>query len=217
MDAIRWDGQALELLDQRALPTEERWLRLTHVDEVASAIRDMVVRGAPAIGITAAYGLVLADRGGVDRPTASERLLAARPTAVNLRWALERMADVGDAEAEAKAIHAEDIELNRAIGAHGAPLLDGKVITICNTGSLATGGHGTALGMVRSALEAGRNVHLYALETRPYLQGRPADRVRVQEGRHPLHAGHGLDGRSAAAARRHPRLRRGLRPGGRQR
>ncbi len=171
MDAIRWDGQALELLDQRALPTEERWLRLLHVDDVAGAIRDMVVRGAPAIGITAAYGLVLAERDGVDRPAASERLLAARPTAVNLRWALERMADATNAEAEAKTIHAEDIELNRAIGRHGAPLLDGKVITICNTGSLATGGHGTALGMIRSAIEAGRNVHVYALETRPYLQG----------------------------------------------
>ncbi|MEN0063441.1 MAG: S-methyl-5-thioribose-1-phosphate isomerase [Myxococcota bacterium] len=171
MEAIRWDGKALELIDQRVLPTEERWLRLEHVDDVAGAIRDMVVRGAPAIGITAAYGLVLAERNGVARADASERLLAARPTAVNLRWALERMADIADLEAEAKAIHAEDIELNRAIGRHGAPLLEGKVITICNTGSLATGGHGTALGMVRSALEAGKRLHLYALETRPYLQG----------------------------------------------
>lgn len=171
MDAIRWDGEALSLLDQRALPTEERWLRLTQLGDVVAAIRDMVVRGAPAIGITAGYGLVLAERQGVGRPTASEQLLGARPTAVNLRWALERLADVGDLEAEAKAIHAEDIELNRSIGRHGAALLDGKVLTICNTGALATGGHGTALGMIRSAREAGRDVHVYALETRPYLQG----------------------------------------------
>ena len=172
MESIRWDG-TLSLLDQRLLPHRAAWLRLTTPEEAAAAIRDMVVRGAPAIAITAAYGLALAVATGADRRAASARLLAARPTAVNLRWALERLAAVPDAlvEAEAIAIHAEDLAINQALGAAGAPLLDGGVLTICNTGALATGGWGTALGMVRSARAAGRDVHVYALETRPYLQG----------------------------------------------
>jgi methylthioribose-1-phosphate isomerase len=173
MESIRWTGESLLLLDQRVLPGTERWLTLTSAEAVAAAIRDMVVRGAPAIAITAAYGLALAVAAGADRAAAAATLLAARPTAVNLRWAIERLADVPDeaVEAEAIEIHREDLDINRRLGGFGAPLLDGGVITICNTGSLATGGWGTALGMVRSARAAGRDVHVYALETRPYLQG----------------------------------------------
>jgi methylthioribose-1-phosphate isomerase len=169
------DGPALELLDQRRLPVETAWVRCTDGVQVAAAIRDMVVRGAPAIGVTAAYGLALAASIGQDRATVRAALAGSRPTAVNLRWALERMdrccAQGRDPLAEARAIHAEDVENNRTMGAHGAALLDGGVLTICNTGTLATGGHGTALGVVRSARSAGRSVHLFACETRPYDQG----------------------------------------------
>ena len=173
MEAIRWTGSQLQLLDQRRLPEETVWCTVQTWQQAASAITQMVVRGAPAIAITAAYGLALAVRAGADRSEAAAALGAARPTAVNLRWALTRLADVPDAQvaAEAQAIHAEDLHINQALGAHGAPLLSGGVLTICNTGALATGGHGTALGMIRSAIAMGRTVHTYALETRPYLQG----------------------------------------------
>ena len=114
MESIRWTGEALALLDQRVLPLEERWLTLNTTDEVAAAITAMVVRGAPAIAITAAYGLAMAVAAGEDRADAAARLLAARPTAVNLRWALERLAPIPDAQvlAEAKAIHREDPTAN---------------------------------------------------------------------------------------------------------
>ena len=173
MESIRWTGTHLELLDQRRLPLEEVWLPLHTHEAVAQAITDMVVRGAPAIAISAAYGLALALRSGADRTAAAAHLLAARPTAVNLRWALERLAAAPDAqvEAEAIAIHQEDLAINHAIGEAGAPLLSGGVLTICNTGALATGGWGTALGMIRTAHAQGRDIHVYALETRPYLQG----------------------------------------------
>ncbi len=173
MEAIRWDGGTLSLLDQRALPQESTWLDITTWEKTADAIRDMVVRGAPAIAITAGYGMALAIQAGAKRDTAAAGLLAARPTAVNLRWALDRLSTIADEaiEAEAQAIHAEDLAINQSIGRHGAPLLSGGVATICNTGALATGGHGTALGMIRTAVAQGRDIHTYALETRPYLQG----------------------------------------------
>ncbi len=177
--AIRWSEGRLELLDQRRLPTRTEWVTCRRAEEAAEAIADMVVRGAPAIAIAAAYGMALAARAGDDLDVARSRLAHARPTAVNLRWALERIDSVvargGDLPerllAEALAIHAEDVAINVHLGSHGAALLDGGVLTICNTGALATGGHGTALGMVRSALAAGKRVHLYACETRPYDQG----------------------------------------------
>ena len=173
MQAIRWDGQALHLLDQRALPTQEHWIKIQTWEEAAQAISEMVVRGAPAIAITAAYGLALAVRSGSDRKKAAQGLSAARPTAVNLQWALDRLSALKDRELldEAIHIHQEDIRICQAMGAHGASLIHDGVITICNTGSFATGGHGTALGIVRSAIAQGQSVHVYALETRPYLQG----------------------------------------------
>ncbi len=169
VEALRWRGDALELLDQRLLPREARYLRCESAAQVAQAIRDMAVRGAPAIGCAAAFGIVL-DRGD---PRAFEVLAKSRPTAVNLFWALERMRAASDLEAEAQAILREDVAANRALGRHGAALLpDGaRVMTHCNTGALATAGHGTALGIVRSAIEAGKRVSVIANETRPYLQG----------------------------------------------
>ena len=188
---MEWSDQGLRLLDQRYLPGREIWLTLEQSDQVAAAIRDMVVRGAPAIGIVAAYGVVLAAKGasGTGGPggieairEAMKQLGASRPTAVNLRWALERMDAVLDAHAddpvtallgEARMIHDEDIRANRRMGQLGAELIEPgeSVLTHCNTGALATGGYGTALGVIRSAWESGKLVQVYADETRPWLQG----------------------------------------------
>ena len=188
--AVAWEAGRLRLLDQRLLPDQESYLTLETPEAVAEAITDMVVRGAPAIGITAAYGVVLAARRAYAAAPADwrerlrpdlERLAASRPTAVNLFWALERMerafaAVEGDPEpallAEAQAIHQEDIAANHRIGALGAELIDGGgVLTHCNAGALATGGYGTALGVIRSAWAGGRVEKVYADETRPWLQG----------------------------------------------
>jgi len=172
---IRFDDEGLHLLDQRYVPADVRWVTLRTAAETADAIRDMVVRGAPAIGITAAYGMVLAHRAGEPLEAAAERLLAARPTAVNLRWAVEEMlaADSDHLEATARHIHEDDIARCRSIGGHGAEQLPegATVYTHCNAGALATGGWGTALGVVRSAWERGRLQRVFAGETRPYLQG----------------------------------------------
>jgi methylthioribose-1-phosphate isomerase len=168
------DGK-LRLLDQRKLPAEEIWLEYTDYREVARAITDMVVRGAPAIGCAAAFGYALGALAGADRKVVYETLRATRPTAVNLFWALDRMARVADADvlAEATAIWQDDIERCLAIGRHGARLMPdrGTVLTHCNAGALATGGYGTALGVIRAAREAGKQIAVYADETRPFLQG----------------------------------------------
>ena len=187
----RWTGDALALLDQRALPERVRWLECSSAGEVARAIREMVVRGAPAIGISAAYGVVLAARRAWTEQPGRWReameddlatLGAARPTAVNLAWALERMRGAalratGDPlEAllgEALAIHEEDVAANRRMGAFGSALIEERceILTHCNTGSLATGGFGTALGVIRDAYRQGKVSQVYADETRPWLQG----------------------------------------------
>ncbi len=190
--AIVWRNDRLYLLDQRLLPNDERYLELQSAADTAGAIRDMVVRGAPAIGITAAYAVVLAARRGYaispddwkKRLEADFTLLAAsRPTAVNLVWALRRMraciaglesGDPGERLlAEARTIHQQDVAANRAMGALGAGLIEGptSVITHCNAGALATGGYGTALGVIRSAFTAGKIEQVYADETRPWFQG----------------------------------------------
>ena len=173
MHSIEWNDNHLRLLDQRMLPHKSDWLELYNHYEVAKAIQDMAVRGAPAIAIAASYGLALAVQNGDDRTEATKILLQSRPTAVNLQWALNRLSTVADVDllSEAKRIHAEDLKLNHSIGRHGASVLHGGVLTICNTGALATGGHGTALGMIRTAHSNGKNIHVYILETRPYLQG----------------------------------------------
>ena len=166
VQALRWTGDALELLDQRLLPEQVVYLTCRTAAEVAAAIRDMAVRGAPAIGCAAAFGIALEPE-----ETSYAVLAKSRPTAVNLSWALERMRRATDKKAEAQAILAEDIEVNRAIGAQGAKLVPrgARILTYCNTGALATAGHGTALGVVRSARD--KDVSVIACETRPYLQG----------------------------------------------
>lgn len=181
MDAIRWQGDSLALLDQTRLPKEQVWLTYTDYRQVALAIRSMVVRGAPAIGITAAYAYCLAALEGTDLVEAKSVLAASRPTAVNLFWALDRMerkaADCGgDAAAllkEAKTIHAEDIAMNHAMGTFGAEVVPehARILTHCNAGALATGGYGTALGVIRAAHAQGKVDMVYADETRPLLQG----------------------------------------------
>jgi methylthioribose-1-phosphate isomerase len=195
VETLRWAGDRLELIDQRLLPQRFEYVACETAAEVAAAIRDMVVRGAPAIGCAAAYGVALES----GRPTfasiaefhaalefAITELAATRPTAVNLFWALDRMRRVCDETRtqsperisarlveEAVAINREDLDVNHAIGRHGAALVpDGaRIMTHCNAGALATAGHGTALGVVRSARDEGKRVSVVANETRPFLQG----------------------------------------------
>ncbi|MCE7951084.1 MAG: S-methyl-5-thioribose-1-phosphate isomerase [Xanthomonadales bacterium PRO7] len=178
--AVTWTDGVLRLLDQRRLPFVETWLDCRNADEVAAAIRDLVVRGAPAIGIAAAWGVVLAARQGADLDAAIARLRAARPTAVNLMWALDRMrarsaagADAAALEREAQSIQDEDLAANRRMGELGAALIapGSSVLTHCNTGSLATAGFGTALGVIRAGYANGKIAQVYAGETRPWLQG----------------------------------------------
>ena len=193
---VWWDAGAVCLIDQTRLPHHQEIVRCTSVPEVVDAIRKMVVRGAPAIGVTAAYGMALAAQTSsapdlqalLDDLRRSKDLLdSARPTAVNLRWGTARLlrraevlADGGDLEAvrrgllqEAQAVHAEDVARCHAIGEHGAVLLaDGaRVLTHCNAGGLATAGYGTALAPIRTAHAAGKRLHVLVDETRPFLQG----------------------------------------------
>ena len=190
---IRWLGDRLELLDQRRLPFDVAYVACTDSDAVASAIRDLVVRGAPAIGIAAAWAAVLAAHAlgkrvvsGAEALVAMEpaldRLQAARPTAVNLAWALRRMRGVLESAgadwvqrlgSEARAIETEDLIANRKMGEAGAALIEpgSGVLTHCNTGSLATAGFGTALGVIRAGVASGRIARVFAGETRPWLQG----------------------------------------------
>jgi methylthioribose-1-phosphate isomerase len=167
VEPIRWRGDRLELLDQRALPEETVYVTCRSAAEVAQAIRDMVVRGAPAIGCAAAFGVVL----GKGSSAAYEDLAASRPTAVNLFWALERMKTAKNLEAEAIAIYEEDLAANRELGRLGAALIpeSARVMTHCNTGALATAGYGTALGVIRASKD--KKISVIANETRPYLQG----------------------------------------------
>ena len=191
---IEWTDGGVVMLDQRMLPGEEIYLTFTRPEEVIEAIADLVIRGAPAIGVAAAMGMALGAQPMSDEPEKfkaqladlSDRMNAARPTAVNLRWAVRRVSDVAEralkegvavAKArlvdEAKLMHQQDIEINRTIGRHGATLVpqDAAILTHCNAGALATAGYGTALGVVRAAREAGKNVSVLADETRPFLQG----------------------------------------------
>ncbi len=191
INPVRWTGDALVLIDQRALPTQEIFVSCTEYSAVVSAIVTMVVRGAPAIGIAGAFGVVLAARAAyAEAPARWQTLLGpalaalreARPTAVNLAWAVDRMAQVaagiqGDPgpllEAAAARIYAEDLAANQQMGELGAQFvaLGSKVMTHCNAGALATAGYGTALGVIRKAFAAGRIREVFATETRPWLQG----------------------------------------------
>jgi methylthioribose-1-phosphate isomerase len=188
---LRWTGETLEVLDQRKLPFAVEYMVCATSDEVAAAIHALAVRGAPAIGIAAAWGVVLASRAvsvtdagdaAVELEPALQRLNAARPTAVNLAWALARMRGAlarADGnwrevlEREAQAIDSEDLAANRRMGTLGAALIEpgSGVLTHCNTGSLATAGFGTALGVIRAGVAQGRIDEVFAGETRPWLQG----------------------------------------------
>ena len=194
-NTIKWDGDSVILIDQRILPSKEEYVICREAAEVAQAIVDMVVRGAPAIGVTAAFGIVLGlkESGAPDVDKARLRLLelvellgSTRPTAVNLFWAIDRMKRrfeilapsgvkmlIEGLEREALDIQREDIELNRKMGLYGAELVpDGsRILTHCNAGALATAGYGTALGVIRAAVDSGKKVEVYADETRPFLQG----------------------------------------------
>jgi len=195
---VKWTDEAVEMLDQRLLPNEEKWLKLRSSDEVADGIRDMVVRGAPAIGVSAAYGIAIGVKNFVGTSLVDledefeyicDVMSKTRPTAVNLFWAIDRMKrtfqkaktenkSISEFKqiliADAKAIHEEDIESQRLIAKFGGELLEDNstVLTHCNAGALATGGvWGTALGVIRGAVNQGKKISVIADETRPYLQG----------------------------------------------
>lgn len=197
LPTIAREGDVIVMVDQRKLPTKEVYVRCKTAVEVARAIKTMVIRGAPAIGVAAAMGLAIGVRAsgasGTQKLAAEffklcELMAATRPTAVNLFWAIERMkrrfvsaAEAGESVAyikdrldlEAQAIHDEDVASCRAMGAFGAEVVpaDARVLTHCNAGALATAGYGTALGVIRGAIEAGKRVTVLADETRPFLQG----------------------------------------------
>ncbi len=196
---LAWSGKRLHLLDQRRLPFEETWISYDTAGDVAQAIRDMVVRGAPAIGIAAAFAMVLSVKKAVSSHQIqgfsfnfekfekdAESLRSSRPTAVNLAWAVDRMFRTASGavgrpvleilalcECEATAIWMEDIQANLNMGRLGADLIpnEGGVLTHCNAGALATGGYGTALGVIRAAVTQGKKISVFADETRPWLQG----------------------------------------------
>ncbi len=192
---LEWTNQGIRLIDQTLLPTEETYVTCGTYQEVATAIRDMVVRGAPAIGVAAAMGIALGVRQSTAQDIAGLRtqfgqicrtMGETRPTAVNLFWAIRRMQQKFEEAApqgvhtvkvvlveEAQKMLVEDIAANQAMGRHGAALMPGSggVLTHCNAGALATCGYGTALGVIRAAIAAGKNIHVFADETRPFLQG----------------------------------------------
>jgi methylthioribose-1-phosphate isomerase len=195
IQTLEWTDKGVLFIDQTKLPTEEVYVNCTTHQQVADVIRNMVVRGAPAIGVAAAMGIALgvknskAENGAdlkKDFDEICEIIRQTRPTAVNLFWAIQRMQDKFETLRvrpiaqikqalieESQRMHAEDIAANQAMGRHGATLMpaSGGVLTHCNAGALATAGYGTALGVIRAAVEAGKKIHVYADETRPFLQG----------------------------------------------
>jgi methylthioribose-1-phosphate isomerase len=192
IETIQWTDEGVVMIDQTLLPSKEEFFTCRDYKDVAHAIRTMVIRGAPAIGVAAAMGVAIgvaqADPADLDAQLAaiSAELAGTRPTAVNLFWAIDRMNRIYREHrhlayeelrdrliAEARLVREEDIEINTAIGRHGAPLVpDGKtVLTHCNAGALATAGYGTALGVIRAAVDSGKKIDVFADETRPFLQG----------------------------------------------
>ena len=195
IQTLEWTDRGVRFIDQTKLPTEEKYVTCKTHEEVAEVIRNMVVRGAPAIGVSAAMGIALGVKNSKAETTGDLKrefdqicdvIGKTRPTAVNLFWAIRRMqqkfellrvhpvAQIKQALIEeAQRMHAEDIAINKAMGAHGATLMPstGGVLTHCNAGALATCGYGTALGVIRAAIEHGKKIHVYADETRPFLQG----------------------------------------------
>jgi methylthioribose-1-phosphate isomerase len=192
VETIEWTPSGVVMIDQTRLPLHEEYVTCRNYEEVAAAIRDMIIRGAPAIGVAAAMGVAIGVQQAGEQDldaqvdTICDTLAKTRPTAVNLFWAIDRMKRVYTALrgrpieeirarliSEAQIVREEDIAINRAIGRNGAPLVpDGKtVLTHCNAGALATAGYGTALGVIRAAIESGKEIDVFADETRPFLQG----------------------------------------------
>src|SRR6202046_401704 len=195
IQTLEWTDQGVRFIDQTKLPTEETYVTCKTHEQVADVIRNMVVRGAPAIGVAAAMGIALGVKNSKPEPVGDLKrdldqicanMSKPRPTAVNLFWAIRRMQDKfervclrpiaqirQDLVEESRRMHAEDIAANQAMGRHGATLMpnQGGVLTHCNAGALATAGYGTALGVIRAAVEQGKKIHVYADETRPFLQG----------------------------------------------
>ncbi len=170
---IEWRDGAIRMIDQRRLPGALEYLDIVTVEELCDAIRSLAIRGAPALGVAGAMGVALAAHRGEDRQDAGRRLVATRPTAVNLRWGVERALASPDPLAEALAVAAEDAACNRAIGRHGAALVGdrARVLTHCNAGALACAEYGTAVGVIRAAHESGKKPSVWVDETRPVLQG----------------------------------------------
>src|SRR5579872_5351854 len=200
VETIQWTDAGVVMIDQTRLPREQKFVTCRTYLEVADAIKTMVIRGAPAIGVAAAMGVALGVQQGADFETVCDTLAATRPTAVNLFWGIDRMRRVraslqGQSQPaivsrmieEAQQVRQEDIALCMAIGRHGAALVpDGKtVLTHCNAGALATAGYGTALGVIRAAVEAGKNIDVFAGETRPFLQGARLTAWELQQDRIP--------------------------------
>src|SRR6185369_2427203 len=195
IQTLEWTAHGVRFIDQTKLPTEEVYVDCQTYQQVADVIRNMVVRGAPAISVSAAMGIALGAKGSTaqsvedlkrDLDQICDVIGKTRPTAVNLFWAIKRMQQTFDTLRlrpiaqikeglieEAQRMHAEDIAINQAMGRHGAALMpaSGGVLTHCNAGALATAGYGTALGVIRAAVEAGKKIQVYADETRPFLQG----------------------------------------------
>ena len=206
VETIEWTADGVVMIDQTRLPLKEEYVTCRNYQEVATAIRDMIIRGAPAIGVAAAMGVAIgvekADPENLDAQVATicDTLAATRPTAVNLFWGIERMKRLyaslrgrpleeirARMTREARLVRDEDIAINRAIGSHGAPLVpDHKtVLTHCNAGALATAGYGTALGVIRAAREMGKEIDVFADETRPFLQGARLTVWELQQDRIP--------------------------------
>ena len=173
MKTLEWKNNKLKLIDQRKLPNELNYFYCENYHDVIMAIRDMIVRGAPAIGVTAAFGMLLADLQGVNLNKAANELKLARPTAVNLEWAVNRVLNSDDIYAEAMKMYEEDQKTNRAIGKYGSEIIDDgdTILTHCNAGALACVDYGTALGVIRAARDSGKNINVLCDETRPRGQG----------------------------------------------
>ena len=200
VETIEWTANGVVMIDQRLLPRQQVFVTCSTYQEVAEAIKTMVIRGAPAIGVAAAMGVALGVQQDADFETVCNTLAATRPTAVNLFWAIDRMRRLMASLAtrprqeivtsmieEARQVRQEDIALCMAIGRHGAALVpDGKtVLTHCNAGALATAGYGTALGVIRAAVESGKKIDVFADETRPFLQGARLTAWELQQDRIP--------------------------------
>ena len=188
MKTMFWEDNQLVLIDQTKLPHKLVYYHCKNYKDVIHAIKTMKVRGAPAIGVAAAFGMALAELEGVNLEKAGEEIKAARPTAVNLFWAVDRVLKTGNALDEALKMYDEDIETNKAIGKHGAKVIDDgdTILTHCNAGALACVDYGTALGVIRAAFEEGKKIKVICDETRPFCQGAKLSVFEMQQEKIPV-------------------------------